>query len=225
MTPLVLLPGLMCDGRLFGPQMELGPQIWAPAFTTGDSIGAIADWVLAKAPPRFALGGLSMGGIVAMEVIARAPERVTRLALMDTNPLAEAPEIAAARAPQIAAAREGRLAQVMREELKPNYLARPTPAILDLCLDMALGLGPEVFARQSRALQTRPDQSAGLRAVRVPTLVLHGAQDRLCPPARHELLRDLIPGARLVSITGAGHLPTLEAPQAVTEALRGWLTA
>ena len=228
-TPLVLLPGMMCDARLFGPQIAAvsGTRAVHVAPAGGhDTIAALADEVLAHAPPYFALAGLSMGGIVAMEIIARAPRRVERLALLDTNPLAEAAHVAARREPQIEAVIAGRLAQVMREEMKPNYLAEGPrkAAILDLCMAMALDLGPEVFVNQSRALRARADYSASLRVVRVPTLVVCGRQDRLCPVKRHELMASLIPDAKLAIIDDAGHLPTLEQPQATTDALVRWLT-
>jgi pimeloyl-ACP methyl ester carboxylesterase len=113
----------------------------------------------------------------------------------------------------------------MRDEMKPNYLAageRRGP-ILDLCMAMALDLGPEVFARQSRALAARPDQQATLRAFRGPALVLMGEDDRLCPRDRHELMHALIPGSRFALIRGAGHLPTLEQPEATNAELARWL--
>ena len=228
--PLVLLPGMMCDARLFEPQIVAvsGTRAVHVAPVGGhDTLAALADEVLAHAPPYFALAGLSMGGIVAMEIIARAPQRVERLALLDTNPLAEATHVATRREPQIEAVMAGRLAQVMREEMKPNYLAEGprTAAILDLCMAMALDLGPEVFVNQSRALRERADYSASLRAVHVPTLVLCGRQDRLCPVKRHELMASLIPGSRLEIIENAGHLPTLEQPQATTAALVRWLAS
>ncbi|WP_424971624.1 alpha/beta fold hydrolase [Dinoroseobacter sp. S76] len=226
--PLVLLPGMMCDARLFGSQiasLSRDRAILVAPLTGQDNIAELAEAVLDIAPPRFALAGLSMGGIVAMEVIRLAPERVTRLALLDTNPRAEPPGKAEGRSAQLARLREKGLEAIMREELMPYYLASEDPADpnLDLCLRMALDFGPEVFAAQSRALQTRPDQQESLRAVTVPSLVLCGAQDRLCPPARHELMRDLIPGAELVQIPEAGHLPTIETPNSVTEAMQSWL--
>jgi pimeloyl-ACP methyl ester carboxylesterase len=231
MTALVLLPGMMCDARLFGPQTAAfsgsRPVHHAP-LTGHDTMAGLAWQVLAHAPPRFALAGLSMGGIVAMEVVRRAPERVERLALLDTNPLAEAPEVAARRVPQIARALAGDLAGVMRDEMKPNYLAAGGArrrAILDLCMEMALGLGPEVFARQSAALRDRPDQTATLAGFRGPALVLMGAEDRLCPRDRHDRMAALMPQARLEIIAGAGHLPVLEQPEATTAALRRWLEA
>lgn len=226
--PLVLLPGMMCDARLFAPQiaaLSATRAIHVTPLTGHDTTAALAEAVLADAPPLFALAGLSMGGIVAMEIMARAPSRVARLALLDTNPRAEAPAMQARRAHQIAAAERGDLARVMREEMKPNYLADGPGqrAILDLCMEMALALGPEVFMRQSRALRDRPDRQDTLRAVTVPTLVLCGAKDRLCPLDRHVLMRDLIPGAQLAVIPGAGHLSTLEQPDRTTKALADWL--
>ncbi|MCU0832725.1 MAG: alpha/beta hydrolase, partial [Rhizobiaceae bacterium] len=135
------------------------------------------------------------------------------------------PEIAEGRARQIARALAGDLAGVMRDEMKPNYLADgpDKAAILDLCMDMALSLGPDVFARQSRALRDRADRQAALAAFHGPALVLMGAQDRLCPRDRHELMHGLMPQSRFVVIEGAGHLPPLEKPVETAAALRRWL--
>ena len=225
---LLLLPGMMCDARLFAPQiaaLSVAHPVMVAPLIGRDTVVALAEDILANAPPRFALAGLSMGGIVAMAVIARAPERVSHLALLDTNPMAEPPARAAARQPQIADVRAGGLRRVMREEMKPNYLADGprTGEILDLCMAMAEALGPEVFESQSNAIATRPDQCDALRRVAVPTLVLCGAEDTLCPLERHTLLRDLIPGATLQIVEGAGHLPTLEQPEITTRALQDWL--
>ena len=227
MIPLVVLPGMMCDARLFGPQIAAleGREIVVPSLAKADDMEALAAGVLAEAPPRFALAGLSMGGIVAMEVLRQAPERVERLALLDTNPRAETPEAQTRRTPQIEAARAGRLREVMRDEMKPNYLA-PGPRrqeVLDLCMDMAMDLGPEVFVRQSLALRDRPDQQETLRAARLPALILCGAADALCPLERHELMHALIAGSILTVIEGAGHLPTLEKPEETNAALIRWL--
>lgn len=218
---LVLLPGMMCDGRLF----EHMPPHISLAISRHDTVGALAADVLDKAPERFALGGLSMGGIVAMEIIRQAPDRVTRLCLMDTNCEAEADHIKAMRQPQIDKALAGQLESVMRYEMKPNYLADGAHRreVLDLCLDMALGHGAQVFARQSAALRDRPDQKQTLKNWHKPTLVLTGAQDRLCPMHRHELMADLMPQATLSIIKGAGHLPSLERPKETHAALSRWL--
>ncbi|UWR21458.1 alpha/beta fold hydrolase [Sulfitobacter sp. S190] len=225
---LVLLPGMMCDARLFGPQIaELSADtaVMVAPITQGDRVEEIASGLLDILPKRFALAGLSMGGIVAMEILRRAPDRVSRIALMDTNPLAETPVVAANREPQIVKVRSGRLLEVMRDEMKPNYLA-PGPfrsEILDLVMEMAQTLGPDTFIRQSRVLQRRKDQQVTLRKCKVPALVLCGAHDALCPVKRHEFMAELIPYAKLHVLEGAGHLPTLEQPDETTAALREWL--
>ena len=227
--PLLLLPGMMCDARLYGPQLEAlshARAVMVAPFGLHETIADIAADILTNAPTRFALAGLSMGGIVAMEVIRQAPERVARLALLDTNPKAEAPDIAARREPQMEKVRAGGLRAVMRDEMKPNYLTDGPNmgAILDLCMAMAETVGPEAFIAQSRALQSRPDQQETLKRVTAPTLILCGEDDALCPLHRHTLMHDLIPGSTLTVIKGAGHLPTLEQPDATNEALAAWLT-
>jgi pimeloyl-ACP methyl ester carboxylesterase len=230
MTPLVLLPGMMCDARLFSPQIAAlsarVPIVTAP-IGGRDTMVELAAEVLSYAPPRFAVAGLSMGGILAMEILRQAPDRVAGLALMDTNPLAELAEVKARRAPQIEAARSGGLRRVMAEEMKPNYLTEGPrrAAILDLCMAMAIDLGPEVFINQSIALRDRPDQTETLRAYGGPALVLCGREDVLCPVARHELMHGLMPQSRLEIIESAGHLPVLEQPEQTTAALIRWLEA
>ncbi|MCO6384905.1 alpha/beta fold hydrolase [Oceanicola sp. 502str15] len=228
MTPLLFLPGMMCHARLFGAQTAYfsGRRAVHHAPISGaESVQALAASVLAGAPERFALAGLSMGGIVAMEVLRQAPSRVERIALLDTNPLAEAEAVRDRRGPQIEMARAGRMVEVMCDEMMPNYLADApgTQPLLDLCMEMALSLGPEVFIRQSIALRDRPDQSDTLRAFEGPALVLCGRHDKLCPIERHELMASLFPDATLTIIEDAGHLPTLEQPDATNAALARWL--
>ena len=226
--PLVLLPGMMCDARLFAPQiadLSRDHAVMVAPITQGERVEEIASDLLSLLPAKFALAGLSMGGIVAMEVLRRAPERITRLALMDTNPLAETPQTAAAYEPMIIGARAGRLEEVLRGFMKPDYLA-PGPqrlAVLGQVLEMGRDLGPEVLVRQVRALKRRRDQQPTLRRCKVPTLILCGAHDRLTPLKRHAFMAELIPYARLEVIEEAGHLPTLEAPEATTAALRAWM--
>lgn len=227
MIPLVLIPGMMCDARLWGDlpaRLARRMVIHAPC-TQAETIQGLARLILADAPPRFALAGLSMGGIVAMEILRQEPERVERLALLDTNPFAETSDRRAQRQAQIDRALSGELASVMRDEMKPLYLA-PGPnngALLDLCLDMALRLGPEVFVRQSRALRDRPDQTETLRGFSSPALILMGRHDRLCPHERHEAMQHLMPQSRLVIVEEAGHLPVLEQPEPTFKALLDWL--
>lgn len=196
--------------------------------SSASSVAAIAGAVLAAAPRSFALAGLSMGGIVALEMWRQAPGRIERLALLDTNFRAEPPERQRGREIQIRRARMGQLETLLREELKPNYLAachRDNKALLDEVLAMGMELGSEVFVAQSRALRDRPDSTATLADIDCPTLVLCGDEDLLCPPDLHRQLARGIPEARLRIIENCGHLSTLEQPTVVTNAMQGWLRA
>ena len=229
-TPLVFLPGMMCDARLFMPQITaLSSEIAVTVapITVGETVEAIARNVLSQLPQTFALAGLSMGGIVAMEMLCQAPDRIERLCLMDTNCQAEMPNVAAAREPQIARVKAGRLIEIMRDEMKPNYLAPGGRRleVLQQVMEMAQELGPHVFIQQSRALQRRPDQQGTLRRAKTPTLVMCGEYDALCPIRRHEFMAHLMPNAHLEVVQDAGHLPTLERPDTTTELLRRWLNA
>lgn len=227
--PLLLLPGMMCDERLFTPQLaELQTQrpVRVADLAHGDSMETLARLVLAAAPwPRFAVAGLSMGGIVAMEMIRQAPERIAGLGLLDTNPWAEPPEVQARREPQMQAVRDGQLLNVMAEQMAPKYSPDDEldPVLLELVLSMAAKLGTGVFLRQSRALCDRPDQTETLKQVRVPALVLCGEQDQLCPVDRHLAMAELIPGCDLKILPGVGHVSTLQAPDDTNVALTRWL--
>ncbi len=226
--PVVLLPGMMCDARLFAPQvadLSRDRAVTVAPITQGERIEEIASGLLDALPQRFALAGLSMGGIVAMEVLRRAPDRVARLALIDTNPLAETPQSAAHYEPMIIGAKAGRLDEVITRMIRPDFLA-PGPGrveVLALVRQMAADLGPAVFVRQVRALQRRRDNQAVLRRCKVPVLVLCGAHDGLTPVKRHRFMAELIPHATLRILDTAGHLPTLEAPAETCLALRDWL--
>ena len=228
MTPLYLLAGFMCDARLFGPQIAAlkKDRLVVAHVPMEATLAQMAENFLANAPDNFALGGLSMGGILALEIMAKAPERVERLALMDTTARTDAPKNHAIRTRQIEDVKAGRLEAVMRDELKPAYLVDSPhkPALLDLCLDMARALGPTVFESQCLALRDRKSYGDMLDKIDVPTLVLCGAEDRLCPPKLHDELHHGIKGSTFVKLKNAGHLPTLEQPKATTAALRDWLT-
>ena len=233
MTPLVLLPGSLCDARLFGPQIAaLGGRrpITVGDLTRDDTVAGMAHRVLADGPERFALAGLSMGGIVAMAVVDAAPERVERLARVAPHPCAERPERRAQRDPEIARMRTAGLASFVEQEVFPWFPAPRTgepdlTVLRELTLAMAEACGPAVFDRQWRALRDRPDRTNLLRSFAGPTLLLCGAQDRLCPPDRHKAMATLMPGATLIIIPEAGHLATLEQPEMVSAALARWLDA
>ena len=229
--PLVLLPGMMCDRRQWAPQIGGLSDLCDPIvgdLTQDATVSGMATTVLAQAPPRFALAGLSMGGIVAFEVWRQAPERVSHLALLDTNARPDNPERRRIRMEQIGAVLGGTLRSIVIDELKPAYLAnrnRGNQRLLDLIVAMAIDLGPQVFERQSLALKNRPDSRPMLATIDCPTLVLRGEEDALCDEEDHRAIAAGIHRARYLVVPGCGHISTLESPEVVTAALRSLLTA
>ena len=224
---LALLPGMMCDERLFQPQIDtLDVPTLLVDTTKDDNFADMAKRALDSLPPRFAMAGLSLGGILAFEIWRHAPERVSKLCLLNTNPHADAPERRTLRVAQIADVLSGGLRSVTVDALKPAYLAdahRDDQRLLDSILGMALDLGPDVFERQSMALKDRIDSTATLETIDCPTAIVCGAEDRLCPPAYHEFMATRIPHATLSVIENCGHLSTLEQPQRVNAILRDLL--
>ena len=228
MTPLVMIPGMMCDERIFAPQIEelvSKRSVHVADISKHDNISDLAADVLSNAPPKFCLVGHSMGGIVAMEICAQDPKRIEKLVLIDTNPLAELEEVKLKREPQISDALSGKLINVIRDEMKPNYLASSEnqDIILNICMEMALSLGPKVFINQSRALQTRADQQSNIQSINIPVLIMCGSEDKLCTVERHEMMHNMISNSELKIINNAGHMPTLEQPSETTEVLKEWL--
>ena len=228
--PIVLIPGLTCSARLYADQIpalwEFGPVIVAD-HRRDDSMAAIARRILAAAPPRFALAGLSMGGYIGFEIMRQAPQRVAKLALLDTGARADTPEQTERRQVPIALAKSGRYAEVpdLAFPLYVHRNRRNDEALKRVVRTMAEETGVEAFLRQQQAIVGRPDSRPGLAAISCPTLVLVGDGDEGTPP---ELAREIaagIPGSRLVIIPDCGHLSTLEQPQAVTAALVEWMRA
>jgi pimeloyl-ACP methyl ester carboxylesterase len=231
LDPLVLVPGLLCTEALYTPQIAAlaadGATVSVADHRADDTIAAIATRLLADAPGRFALAGLSMGGYIAMEVMRRAPDRVTRLMLLDTSARPDTATQTENRLRQIALAESGRFDQVA-PALFPLFVherRENDAALRQVVLDMARATGPEAFIRQQKAIMARPDSRPDLAAVACPTLVVVGAGDRLTPPDLAHEIRELVPGARLETIPGSGHLPTLETPDAVTALMQRWLAA
>jgi pimeloyl-ACP methyl ester carboxylesterase len=228
--PIVLVPGLLVTARLYAEQIpalwRLGPVTVAD-HTRDDSMAAIARRILADAPPRFALAGLSMGGHVAFEIVRRAPERVARLALLSTSARLDPPEITERRRRQIALAQEGRFGEVadMQFAVQVHRSRLDDVGLQTLVRLMADETGVEAFVRQQTANIGRPDSRPDLAGIACPTLVVVGAGDNLIPPQRSAEIADAILGARLVTIAECGHLSTLERPAQVTEALMEWLQA
>ena len=228
MTPVVMIPGMMCDERIFAHQIkELGTdtEVYIADISKYSSIQELASDVLENSPPKFFLVGHSMGGIVAMEMCSQEPDRIEKLVIMDSNPKPELEETKLKREPQIRDVISGNLAQVMKEEMKPNYLADSYKQkdILNTCMEMALTLGPEVFVRQSRALQSRDDQQSTLKDLDIPVLIMCGSDDKLCSLEKHELMHNIINDSKLEVVMDAGHMPTLEQPQKTTEVIKSWL--
>jgi pimeloyl-ACP methyl ester carboxylesterase len=226
--PIVLVPGLNCSARLYAEQV---PALWGFGPVTiadhrrDDSVAAIAAHILVTAPPRFALVGLSMGGYIALAIMREAPERVARLALLDTSARPDTPEQSERRRGMIALAESGRFAEVT-DLLFLVFVHRNRQGdetLRVIVRTMAEETGPQAFIRQQRAIMTRPDCRAQLASIRCPTLVLVGDGDELTPPVLSEEIVAGIAGARLVRVPDCGHLSTLERPEAVNRALVEWL--
>jgi pimeloyl-ACP methyl ester carboxylesterase len=219
--PILLIPGLLASPRLYAEQI---PELWrlgpvtVATHTRDDTMGGIARRVLAGAPARFALAGLSMGGYICFEILRQARERVAKLVLLDTSARADAPEQSEQRRAQIAMARSGRLGE-LAEALFPRLVhARRwgDEALRRTWRAMVEEVGIEGFVNQQTAIIGRPDSRSGLAAIRCPTLVIVGDSDVPTPPERAQEIANGIPGARLSIIRDCGHLSTLEQPVAVT---------
>ncbi|MBV8974850.1 MAG: alpha/beta fold hydrolase [Sinobacteraceae bacterium] len=226
--PIVLIPGLLASPRMYAPQI---PHLWrcGPVtiadHTRDESMGAIAQRILATAPGRFALVGLSMGGYIAFEMLRQAPQRIARVALLDTSARADQPEQTAMRRTQMALAAHGQLSEVLEQQF-PRLVhpaRRNDTALRELFALMARDVGAEAFVRQQTAIMGRSDSRTLLGSIRCPTLVLVGDADQLTPPERAAEIAAGIAGACLVTIPDSGHVSTLEQPDEVTRALREWL--
>jgi len=228
-TPLLLLPGLICDARIWAPQAEAlraeRMVLAVNGYGEADSIGAMAETVLAKAPPRFALAGHSMGGRVALEVYRRAPERVERLALVSTGTHLPRPNEAEGRFQLLARGVEQGMDALIDAWLPPMVSEpnRLIPGLMDDLASMCADMGLDMYERQIRALLARPEVESLLPTIKCPTLVATGQHDSWAPPAQHEAIAAAVSNARLAIISEAGHMVPVERPQAMTDALVSWL--
>lgn len=228
--PLLLIPGLLCSARLYGPQIAAlwpcGPVTVAD-HRRDEDMAAIATGILEQAPPRFALAGLSMGGYIAFAMLRQAPGRIVKLALLDTSARPDTPEQTAAREKLIGMAQTGKLGAVV-DTLAPRFLHRDRqndPELNAVIRDMAADTGAEAFVRQEKAIISRPDSRPLLSTIRCPTLVLVGEGDELTPPESAKEIAAGVSGSRLVVVPDCGHLSTIEKPEAVNAALAEWLRA
>jgi len=228
MIPTLLLPGLLCDATLWRAQIDALADLCAPAIadlTLDDSIAAMAGRALAAAPPRFALAALSMGGYVAFEILRRAPERVTKLALLATSASPDDAARTAQRQDEVASLGLGRFLGVtdrlLPQLIHADLVAGPVGAAVQA---MAQRVGSAAFIRQQTAIAGRPDSRPLLATIHIPTLVLVGDSDRLTPPSEAQIIHEGILDSRLFVLETCGHLPPLERPDETAHLLREWLT-
>jgi pimeloyl-ACP methyl ester carboxylesterase len=230
-VPLVLLPGLLCDRELWTAQiagLADVADVTVADLTAFDTFAGMAEHVLAGAPARFALAGLSMGGYLSFEILRRAPTRVERLALLDTSARPDTPEQGKRRRMFVAHAKRGKFKGVtpvlLPNWVSPKSIARD-PTLPQRVLEMTNRVGPDAFCRQQAAIMGRPDSRPMLASIACPTLVLCGREDEATPLALSREMAADIPNAQLCAIDDCGHLSTMEKPDEVNVALRRWLAA
>ena len=226
--PILLVPGLGGSPRIYAPVI---PALWRFGPVTvanhvrDDTIGAIARRILAEAPPRFALAGHSMGGYIAFEIMRQAPDRVAKLALINTQARPDTPEATARRRSQIARAKSGEYHAVL-DDLFPGFVhpsRREDGALRKLVHDMGDDIGADAFVRQQNAIIGRADSRPALAWIKCPTLVLSGDEDNTIPNSLAKEMADGIHGAKLVILAHCGHLPQPEEPEATAAALVEWM--
>lgn len=227
---LLLLPGMMCDDWLFGPQVAAfsrNHEVHVGKLTGADTIGEIAKRILQRIPhPKFSVVGWSMGGTVAMELMRQAEERIDRVVLMNTIYQTDPPELRAVRRRQMKDVRAGKLREIIDNEIRPNQLAmknRDDVSLLDLLTDMAVDLGDEAFISQSLALMIRQDYTETLKQWRKPVMLICGQEDAMCTPDDHREMAKLLKHHELRIIKDAAHVPTLEQPEKVNDLIRRFL--
>ena len=226
--PILLVPGLVSSPRIYAPVV---PALWRFGPVTvanhirDDNMGKIARRILAEAPPRFALAGHSMGGYIAFEIMRQAPERVAKLALVNTQARPDTPEATARRRGMIARAQSGEYRGVL-DELFPGFVhpsRREDEGLRRLVHEMGDDVGSEAFIRQQAAVIGRPDSRPSLAWIKCPTLILTGDEDDTIPNSLSVEMVNGIHGAKLVILQNCGHLPQVEQPQATADALVEWL--
>jgi pimeloyl-ACP methyl ester carboxylesterase len=225
---VVMVPGLLCDAALWAHQTRYLADIaecHVATVTEAATVEEMAATVLASAPDRFALAGLSMGGYVSHAIMRQAPERVIKLALLDTSARADTAEQTERRRQLLSMSEIGKFRGVT-DRLLPLFVAPDRlgdAELTDEIKAMAERVGADAFYRQQNAIMARPDSGGQLTEYDLPTLVACGRQDALTPLDLHEEIAAAIPGARFAVVEDCGHLSTMEQPQAMTALLRQWL--
>jgi pimeloyl-ACP methyl ester carboxylesterase len=224
-VPLVLLPGTLCDARIFAPllqrlSVDKAHVVLTP---TAHTLAEAAEQVLAQAPAHFALLGFSLGGMVAMELAVRAPERVLGLALLSTTPLPVPMDRHASRREQVQQAASLPMSRFLRQHLWPDYGgADAYNGTLPLLEQMAEALGPDAFACQTEQALGRSDFCPRIVTLTCPTLILSGEFDTLCPPAAQRRLAEVLPHATSVLLPCAGHFALIEQADETASAVAAW---
>ncbi|HMR29823.1 MAG TPA: alpha/beta hydrolase [Geminicoccaceae bacterium] len=229
-VPLVLLPGTLCDARVFAPLLDRLPprEVLVPPLVGHDTAASMAAVLLTELPPRFALGGFSLGGIVALEMVAQAPERIAGLALFDTTARPDPEANRAVRRNAVARAAQVGTGRYVGQKLLSLYVSADAGHLEKhraLVSAMAADAGLDTFRRQSEMAISRADSRPRLGRIAVPTLVLCGEDDRLCSAEMHREMAVAIPGARLAIVPRAGHFALIEQPDAIAREVSAWLAA
>jgi pimeloyl-ACP methyl ester carboxylesterase len=227
---LVLIPGMLNNASLWdavAPSIRARTHVVTPTFSTQDSMSAMADAVLASTPPgSFALAGFSMGGWVAQEIVQRARDRVSRLALISSSAgraNASERDMLARAGAAATAGFDAILERMLPLVMHPSRL--DDPVLRDAAITMWRDVGPTIYARQCRAAMDRPDLRAPLRDLRIPVLIACGREDQVTPPALSRALASVIPSAHLAVVDRCGHMLPLERPDELAALLRQWLDA
>ncbi|RYE10750.1 MAG: alpha/beta hydrolase [Hyphomicrobiales bacterium] len=227
MTPFLLVPGLNCDARVYA---GVSNALWATGPVTianhreGRTMADIAKVILAQAPPRFALLGFSMGGYIAFEILRQAPERVVKLALLDTSARPDSEESTANRRRLIALAQKGKFVEAIEQtfpkSVHPEHAG--DSGLYAIHRGMAQTNGPEIFEQQQEAIIARVDSRPLLASIKLPTQIIVGEGDQITPPEVAREMHDAIAGSKLLTVPKAGHLALLEQPEPVHAALKEW---
>ena len=230
MKNILFLPGMLCDERVFSPQMEFfkGCRMEVADLSEFNSLEKLAENVLKKTYfSSFILCGLSMGGILAMEMIKQVQDRIEGIILIDTNHLADREERKLIREQQLKKINQGKFESIIVNELKPFYLKEnftsKAKQLKKLFYQMAMDLGEQAFINQTVALKDRQSYEWVLKVWEKPALIICGEADVLCPPERHVAMKKLLSNSELQIIKNAGHISNLETPTEVNEAIEKWL--
>lgn len=226
--PVLFIPGTLCTPAVFGSQIRelesLAASVDVVQFALEDSISRMADTAIDLISPQggAALIGFSMGGMVAMEIVRKAPELISKLALLNTNFHADLPERKSARMTHLNLARSEGMESAIRQFYLERYLAQQTTSASRLIIDMATEMGINCFEAQIKALTNRQDSSVTLPAINCPTLIIGAAQDELCPPSAQQQMHRMINNSELLMLENCGHFSMLEKPCELNKALRNW---